>query len=197
MPTSKTTPKGIFEFEVRRVWPSEAGQLQGHFLRLDQESRRLRFGNPVNDHFIRQYTGTLMRLDSVIFGAWVDEELRGVGEIRGLPLHWQDTVVEAALSVEKPWQNAGIGNAILNRLVAAAQNRGVRELHMICLLENHKMQHLAGKHEAISRYDEDMAGARIHPAWPTPGSLMEEVGAEARSFIRTVLKPAGAQKGKP
>lgn len=175
-------------FDLHRLWPNHARHLEAHFLRLDPESRRLRFGNSVNDEFLRNYAATLTRMDSIIFGAWIDGQLRGVGEIRGLPVHWNQTA-EAALSVEREWQDRGIGNAILKRLVAAAQNRGVKELHMICLRENRKMQHLASKHDALTEYDQDSAGAQIHPAWPTPVSLIEEMGSEARNFLRSVLYP--------
>ena len=53
---------------------------------------------------------------------------------------------EAAFSVERDWQDQGIGDALITRVIAAAQNRGVNRLDMICLPENRKMQHLAVKH---------------------------------------------------
>ena len=40
---------------IRRVWLSEGDKFRDHLLRLDRESRRMRFGMAVNDDFIGDY----------------------------------------------------------------------------------------------------------------------------------------------
>ena len=57
---------------------------------------------------------------------------------------------EAAFSIEKPWQSLGIGAALLERSLLAARKRGVKLLHVCCLVENQHMQQLARKFEATS-----------------------------------------------
>jgi GNAT superfamily N-acetyltransferase len=183
-----TTAKGKIYPEIRRLGKSDCDAVVRHFCRLDKEMRRLRFGNAVNDAFLTHYANAIFESVSIVYGAWVENELRGVAEIRGLPANWTSKA-EAAFSVEREWQDRGIGNALLQRLIATAQNRGIRQLAMVCLKENLKMQHLAEKYEAIMQYEVDHVEGRISDLHPTFGSIYEEFSGEARSFVRAVLTP--------
>jgi GNAT superfamily N-acetyltransferase len=174
--------------DIRRLGKSDCEAVVRHFCNLDKELRRLRFGNGVNDKFLTQYAKTIFESVSIVYGAFVDDELRGVAEIRGMPSSWT-TMAEAALSVERNWQDRGIGDALLQRLIATAQNRGVRQLCMICLKDNAKMQHLAEKYEAIMQYEVDHVEGKIGSLHPTFKSLYAELSGEARSFVRAVLTP--------
>ena len=174
--------------EIRRLSEADLDEMKWHFLGLDKEQRRLRFGNPVNDEFLKRYAETIFESVSIVYGAFVDDKLRGVAEIRGLPSTWK-SVAEAAFSVQKDWQNKGIGDALLQRLIATAQNRGVKQLCMICLKENKKMQHLAAKYEAILQYEVDHVEGRIHSLHPTFNSLFQEFSAEARNLMKAILTP--------
>src|SRR5262245_27933228 len=40
---------------TRRLWPTETDKFRDHLLRLDPESRRLRFAHSVSDAFIEEY----------------------------------------------------------------------------------------------------------------------------------------------
>jgi hypothetical protein len=40
---------------IRKLWVGETSAFRDHLLRLDPESRRTRFGSPVNNFFIGQY----------------------------------------------------------------------------------------------------------------------------------------------
>src|SRR6185312_5875662 len=92
---------------IRKLWPSETKSFREHLLRLDSESRANRFGTPVTDYFIEQYSAR---------------------------------AAEAAFSIEKPFQNNGVGSALMGRTILAARNRGVKKLFMNCLSHNHPMQ---------------------------------------------------------
>lgn len=174
--------------EIRRLTETDLPGMKAHFLGLSKDQRRLRFGNAVNDEFLTQYAETIFRSVSLVYGAFIEDDLVGVAEIRGLPSSWT-TMAEAAMSVEESWQNRGIGDALLQRLIATAQNRGVKQLCMICLKDNEKMQHLASKYEAILQYEVDHVEGRIHSLHPTFNSLFKEFSAEARSLMKAILTP--------
>ena len=144
-------------------------------------SRRARFCGAVNDDGILEYAHNIFRGDSIICGASVDGQLRGIVELRGVFHSWRSTT-EAAFSVEPDWQNIGIGAALFGRMFAMAQNRGVRTIQMICLKENSHMKHLVTKNHAMLRNDPDATEAVLHPHWPTPASVLEEFVGEARGF---------------
>jgi acetyltransferase len=50
-----------------------------------------------------------------------------------------DDVAEFALAVADDWQRAGLGRALLDRLVARARSRGIRTLHGDVLHDNYAM----------------------------------------------------------
>ena len=77
--TQKPTVKGTF----RKLWAADTAALRAHLLRLDPESRRMRFGTPVSDFFIQHYADNALGNHSVAHGYFVDGILRGVAELRG------------------------------------------------------------------------------------------------------------------
>jgi GNAT superfamily N-acetyltransferase len=94
---------------------------------------------------------------------------------------------EGALSVERAWQNRGVGTALLDRTILAAQNRGIRTILLNCLLDNLRMQAVARKHEAQLRFRPDgVVGEVVNPT-PTPLSVMRELIAEGHGMTSIVL----------
>ncbi len=171
---------------IRKLWVGESGALRDHLLRLDQESRRSRFGSPVNSFFIEQYASRALTPDSVIHGYFVDGTLRAAAELRiyGRPLAFE---AEAALSVEREWQGRGIGSELLDRTLLAARNRGIRTIHLNCLAENRRMQAIAKKHEASLRVRAgEVVGEVVNPG-ATPLSLAREFIADGHGLMSTLL----------
>jgi GNAT superfamily N-acetyltransferase len=171
---------------VRKLWIGEASAFRDHLLRLDPESRRLRFGTPVNAYFIDQYASRAIAPDSIVHGMFIDGTLRAVSELRpfGKPFPLD---AEAALSVERPWQDCGVGSALLERTILAAQNRGIRTIQMNCLLDNRRMQAIARKHRASLRFHaDDVVGEVANPA-PTPLSLLREFIADGHGMATAIL----------
>ncbi len=166
---------------VGRLYAANQDKIRDHFLRLDFGSRRARFCGAVSDDGILEYAQNIFRGDSIVCGASVDGQLRGIVELCGVFHSWHSTT-EAAFSVEPDWQNIGIGDALFERMFAMAQNRGVRTIQMMCLKENSRMRHLATKHHALLRNDQDATEAVLHPYWLTPASMVEEIVGEARSY---------------
>ncbi|MFT5867813.1 MAG: GNAT superfamily N-acetyltransferase [Gammaproteobacteria bacterium] len=146
---------------VRRLYTANQDNVRDHFLRLDIQSRRARFCGAVSDNRILEYAQNIIRCDSIVCGASFDGQLRGIVELRGVFHSWP-TTTEAAFSVESDWQNMGIGDALFERMFTMAKNRGVRTIQMICLKRNSRMRHLATKHHAMLRNDEDTIEAVLH-----------------------------------
>ena len=172
---------------IRRLWTSDQAAIVNHFLRLDPGSLRMRFGAGVGKDFALRYAKRVMKIDNVVYGAFVDHELRGLAELRSLP-NANPASAEAAFSVEAPWQNHGIGNALLESLLASARIRGFKTLHMIWLPENDRMQHLALKQSADLRFDPLQTEATIYPRAPSFGTLVQQVFAETLDYFNTTLE---------
>ena len=174
---------------VRRVLPSEMDGLLAHLLRLDPESRHDRFGMPASDEFLAQYADRVAGLDDLIYGFFVDGELRGAGELRGLgpsgPEHWR--AAEVAFSVERPWRRLGVGEALMGRMVRAARNRRAATLYMSCLTRNEAMQRLARKFSAELTFEYGETTTTLPVEGPTAFSLIYEAMDDAAGFATAML----------
>jgi GNAT superfamily N-acetyltransferase len=171
---------------IRRVWPQETDKFRGHLLRLDRESRRLRFGLAVSDDFITDYAARTADMKCIVYGFFVDGEMRAAAEMRQIGESWS-TDAEGAFSVERDYQNRGIGTEMLGRIIRAARNRGVSRLYMNCLAENHKMQRICRKFEAELHFDHGEVVGRVLPALPTYLSLWEEAVDDTNGFVMAVF----------
>lgn len=173
---------------VRRLLAIDQKEICDHFQRLSIHDRQARFCGTVSNDAVSKYARNIFRHDSIVCGAFINGRLRGVAELHGFLLSWPPEA-EIAISVESEWQNIGIGNAIFERVLAMAQNRGVRTIHMTCLKENSRMRHLATKHNALLSIDQDATEAVLHPYWPTMTSMTKEIIGETCGFAQTVFEP--------
>ena len=171
---------------VRRLWPTETDRFRDHLLRLDKESRRMRFAHSVSDAFIEAYARRMTQYGSLVYGHLVDGKVRGAAELRRLGDTWGEEA-EAAFSVERGYQNHGVGSELMGRVVRAARNRSIRRLYMSCLADNAKMQAIARKHAALLRYEAGDVIGEILPAQPSYLSLVEEAAEDRMGFIIAVL----------
>lgn len=171
---------------IRKLWMHETEIYRDHLLRLDPESRRNRFGGAIADEFITNYVEISSKLDSVLYGFFVDGVLRGVAELRPLGSAFSHEA-EVAFSIEKPWQSHGVGSALLDRILLAARNRGYQHLHMACLSDNRRMQQLARKFAAELSFDFGSVVGEVETPHPTPLSLMREVVVDAHGFATALL----------
>jgi RimJ/RimL family protein N-acetyltransferase len=180
--SEKRMPSGI----VRKLWPSETDKFCDHLLRLDKESRRLRFAHGVSDAFIKDYSTRMNRMGSLVFGFLVDGEVRGAAELRKLGDTW-GREAEAAMSVEKALQDLGIGTELMGKVIRAAQNRGVHLLYMSCLAENVRMQAIARKYEAQLRFEYGEVVGKIVPDGADYVSILTEAVEDRVGFMMAVL----------
>ena len=172
---------------IRRLWAVDQEAISNHLLRLDAETRRVRFGGAINDESVKAYASCILRYDSIVCGAFINGTLRAIAELRGLYRSWP-AMAEAAFSVEPDWQNGGIGDALFERVIAFARNRGVKTLYMTCLRENERMRHLAAKHHAQLYFCPGEVEATLDPNWPTPLSLAMEIADETRGMTQAMFR---------
>lgn len=170
----------------RKLWSSESDKFRDHLLRLDKETRRMRFAHAVSDSFIEDYAARMSDFGSIVYGHIIDGEVRAVAELRKLGDTWgQDA--EAAFSVEKDYQEMGIGSELMGRVIRAARNRGVKHLYMSCLAENKKMQAIARKHDAELRFEYGEVIGEIVPEEPSYFSMLAEAVDDRVGFMMAVL----------
>jgi RimJ/RimL family protein N-acetyltransferase len=176
----------IWGGSVRKLWPTETDKFRDHLLRLDRESRRLRFAHGVSDAFIEDYASRMNEMGSIVFGCLEGAEVRAAAELRKLGEVWGQEA-EAAFSVERAYQDKGIGTELMGRVIRAARNRGVRRLYLSCLAENSKMQAIARKYEAVLRFEYGEIIGEILPDNPNYFSVLEEAVEDRIGFMLAVL----------
>ncbi len=171
---------------IRKLWPTETQLFRDHLLRLDKDSRRMRFAHGVSDSFIEDYAGRMNDMGSIVFAYFLNGEIHAAAELRKLSDNW-GTEAEAAFSVERAYQDQGIGSALMGRVITAARNRGLRLLFMSCLAENAKMQTIAKKHEALLRFEYGEVIGEIIPNGPDYFSLLSEAVDDRVGYMMAVL----------
>tara|TARA_B100000965_G_scaffold117786_1_gene97213 strand:- start:825 stop:1532 length:708 start_codon:yes stop_codon:yes gene_type:complete len=173
----------------RKLTAHDQALVEAHLQRLEPHDRHLRFWGGMTDQAIKDYCDRLDWSAAVLVGAFIDGELRGVGELVRIRLVPQ-IMAEVAFSVEGPWQNAGVGTELVRRILTIARNRCIDRVYMLCLSENKKMQKIASKFEMILSYDEGEVEARILPAWPSYMSLMAEAVDDSQAWFSTIFDPS-------
>jgi GNAT superfamily N-acetyltransferase len=173
---------------VRELSRLERGALERHFLRLEPEDRRLRFGVPLPDGAVREYVQRIDLERDGAFGVSNDAlELIGVGHLARGGGH-----AELGVSVLPAHRGRGIGGTLLARAHLHARNWGVRALFMHCLTENAAMMHLARKQrmELVAQSGEADAWLALAPA--DAASYFGEVFAQRVALFDHALKQGRA-----
>ena len=171
---------------VRKLWPHETERFRDHLLRLDKESRRLRFAHAVADSFIEDYAERMGEMGGIVVGACIDGEMRAAAELRKLGDSW-GREAEAAFSVERQFQDKGLGSELMGRIIRSARNRGVGLLYMSCLAENARMQAIARRHDAELRFEYGEVIGQIIPDTPDYFSLAAEAVEDRVGYMMAVL----------
>ncbi len=171
---------------IRKLWPSETDKFRDHLLRLDKDSRRMRFAHAVSDSFIEDYAARMNEMGSIAYGYIEDGEVRAVAELRKLGDSWGHEA-EAAFSVERAFQERGLGSELMGRVIRAARNRGVHHLYMSCLAENVKMQAIARKHEAELKFEYGEVIGDIVPQEANYFSILAEAVEDRVGYMMAVL----------
>lgn len=171
---------------IRKLWPWELGLLGDHLLRLDPEDRIMRFGGPVSDWFIESHSERIDAAGTIVLGCFIDGVLRGAAELIHLPGE-HPPAAELGLSVERPFQDRGIGRRLFDGALTVARNRLVGVVHVVFLPENAKMRHLLASSGATIEAYPASGEASIALAWPGPASLLEEVTTECAALAAQLV----------
>jgi GNAT superfamily N-acetyltransferase len=161
---------GIIPALTVRLRAADRPAVLAHFLALDSEDRRLRFGSPLRDEAIESY---VQRMDFVRDGVFAvhDGALRMLAVIH---VAMTGSTAELGLSVLPEARNQGVGTALFERAVMFLRNRGASKAFVHCLSENGAMMHIARKlgMRVVPCGAETDAHVRIAP--PTPQTYMTE-----------------------
>jgi GNAT superfamily N-acetyltransferase len=150
------------KFPIKKLSPFNQPAIEGHFLALRTEDRRLRFGAGLSDQAICLYVKRIDFARDAVFGLF-DDEFRLVAAAH---LARGDGHAEFGVSVLRGQRGRGVGGALLACAHTHARNWGVRQLLMHCLTENGAMMHLARKQgmDIVSASGETDAWLKLPPA---------------------------------
>lgn len=157
----------------RTLIPAESARYRAHLLRLAPDDRRARFMGAVADESLIRHVQRISWTSTLVVAAIHRGEVRAAAELRlG---DGPDSPAELAVSVEADWQGQGIGKALTRRIMTMARNRGARQLTMICLSENRRMQRIADRLMGPCRWEDGDIVSTVFLPPPTPLSLTQEI----------------------
>ena len=164
--------------------PADRAALERHFLALDADDRRLRFGAPQNDSAIRAYVERIDFGRDAVFGVWGDDlELLAAAHLARAGKR-----AELGLSVLAGHRRRGLGGALLSRACMRARNWGQHALFVYCLSENEAVMRLARKQgmTIAGIAGETHAWLELPPA--DAASFFDDLSSEALAQFDLALK---------
>jgi GNAT superfamily N-acetyltransferase len=180
--------------DIRRLWHADMPAFREHLLRLDSHSRHQRFGGGMSDDFLARYAENCFGQGDLVFGAFVDGQLRGASELRSQEAIWSEQApfqrhihAEAAFSVESDFRRRGIGEQLFGRITRAASNHGVETIEIVCQPDNVGMMRLASKFKAQFTFEENQYTGRLTARRPTAFSLMREATRDFADFTSSMF----------
>jgi GNAT superfamily N-acetyltransferase len=132
---------GMSAIPVQRLTEAARPKLRDHFLSLDANDIRLRFGSPLGSDAIAAYVEGIDFDTDAVFGVYEDE----LGLAAAAHVAFGTDGAELGISVLPGHRSRGIGSALFARAVEHARNRFVTRMYMHCLSENAAMMHIAKK----------------------------------------------------
>jgi len=140
----------------RAIQPSDKSAMSEGFEQLSQETRRRRFLTPkgsLSDKELHYFT----EIDGVDHYAIVaatttstDGVPKGVGVTRIVRTDDDPEAAELAIVIADSWQRRGIGRRLLERIIAAAAERGIKRICATSLTYNEQVRGL------LEQYDENV-----------------------------------------
>ncbi|HWZ71201.1 MAG TPA: GNAT family N-acetyltransferase [Casimicrobiaceae bacterium] len=173
---------------VHRLAEAARPKLLEHFLRLDSEDIRLRFGSPLGPDAIAAYVQGIDFDTGAVFGVYEDELCLAAAAHVAFGVDG----AELGVSVLPGDRSRGIGTALFARAVEHARNRFVTRMYMHCLSENAAMMHIAKKSGMNICVDTGEADAflKLEPA--DQASLSGELMGQRLALFDYALKTQAA-----
>jgi ribosomal protein S18 acetylase RimI-like enzyme len=154
-----------------RLRESDRASLANHFISLDSEDRRLRFGSNIGDDGLREYVA---RIDFARDGVFAVHDEEGARLLAAIHVALSAGSAELGLSVATECRGQGLGSALFQRAVNFLRNRGTPEVLVHCLTENGAMMHLARKNRMRIVATGAETDARLALDPPTPHTMFTE-----------------------
>jgi RimJ/RimL family protein N-acetyltransferase len=175
---------------VRELHARHADQILQHFLQLNDEDRRLRFGTQTPDEVIARYVRGLDFNKDAIFGIFdLNLKLIGMAHLAYLPeLKGQARAAEFGVSVLLKGRSQGFGTALLQRSAVHSRNTRIETLYVHCLTSNKAMMHLAQKAGMSIEYAHGDADAYLRLPPASPATIVEEAANEQWADMDYALK---------
>lgn len=130
---------------IRPAKPEDERRIQEHYYRLEPLDVSLRFFN-IRKCFYRQDVEQISQIDYIgrmalvaVVGEMGFGEIVAIGEYC---LERTGNMAEISFSVSKPYQNRGLGRALMRKLAQAARENGIAGFRAVVLPENMKMTRL-------------------------------------------------------
>lgn len=165
---------------VRELHAGHREEILQHFLQLNDEDRRLRFGTQTPDEVIHHYVEGLDFNKDAIFGIFdLNLKLIGMAHLAYLP-HTKGSPrsAEFGVSVLPAGRAQGLGTALLQRSAVHSRNTRVEILYVHCLVNNKAMMHLAQKAGMTVEYAYGDADAYLKLPPANPATIVQEAANE-------------------
>ncbi len=187
------------EIVLQSVTPAARESLKKGFERMSPDSRYLRFfsARPSLSDAELTYLTEVDGIDHVAIGALRETEagVEGVGIARFVRDPDAPTCAEPAVAVIDAEQGRGIGGILLDRLIAAAVERGITHFSAPVLADNATMKNLLGSYAGVRWTDGDEPGVRVAHVPLRPG-LPEAEAPPTAARPSALLKSLGFAAGK-
>ena len=168
---------------VHQLGTADSERIAQHFLQLNDDDRRLRFGSVLDDAGIRSYCDKLDFEQGAVFGVYgASLQLDGVAHLA----LWQGAA-EVGLSVLTRARGAGIGGLLFDRAALHARNMGIAELFMHSLRENEAIRHIARRAGMRIVTEAGEADAYLELPKPTPLTIGQELYEQQCALIDWTL----------
>ena len=156
---------------VMQLGRSDRPALLRHFLALEGEDLRLRFGHLPGADWIEKYVEGIDFERDEVFGAFGHElELAGVAHMAV-----DRDSAELGVSVLRVHQGKGIGTALFKRAAGYARNHSIKTLFIHCLGENGAVIHIARANGMEIVRDASEADAYLNLPRRDPASVVNEM----------------------
>ena len=157
---------------ITQVGFDALGDYALHLKKLSPEDKYSRFGTNMSDHGIDSLI-LQMLYHADDHKLWVainvHHEVQGWGHMAKDGSSW-----ELAVSVEESAQRQGVGNKLIQEMLAWAKFHDIDEVYMHCIENNKVIQHLAAKNKLLTKergYGERVAAIEI----PDPSMLETQI----------------------
>jgi len=175
---------------VRALHAGHREKVLDHFLKLNDEDRRMRFGTHTPDEVLKRYVEGINFSKDTVLGVF-DTQLNivGIAHLAYLPaIKGHSTAAEFGVSVLPEGRAQGLGTALLGRAAIHSRNTHIDTLFVHCLANNRAMMHLAQKAGMQVEYAYGDADAYLKLSPANPGTIVEEAANEQWADFDYALK---------